>query len=345
MRRGIGVYTEEWALERRDFSPECRWQDHRQWRFCTGVDEAAALIERSYKREDIRAIWSNLQRLKPGSTKRKNETIDSYTNLLIDIDRKTTKDAQGRKVNASEEERKVLLEAANQVAAFLSPEFGQPVFADSGNGYHLSWRIGDAMDWGKGIPAEQGQNVYTRLLALLKKKFERPDLNMEIDASLADDTQVVTVWGTYNRKYADLPDRPQRQSQVLSMPEHLLQVGNGLKHAMPVTAPTINIFLTINQTDELLGDGVTEKTRPAPMDNQKANHECLENYSVPDLIDFWSPQISYESDSYDKNGDTTRTAKSITPSPPVRATRTRISTNKATNTIARSSSPLTAASA
>ena len=272
-------------------------------RFCTGVDEAAALIERSYQREDIKAIWSNLQRLKPGSTKRKNETIDSYTNLLIDIDRKTKKDAQGQKVNATEEERKALLEAANQVAAFLSPEFGQPVFADSGNGYHLSWRIGEVMDWGKGIPVEQGQNLYTRLLALLKKKFERPDLNMEIDASLADDTQVVTVWGTYNRKYPDLPDRPQRQSQLLSMPEHLLQVGNGLKHAMPVTAPTINILLTINQTDESLGDGVTDKTRPAPMDKQRANQEWLENYGVPDLIDFWSPEISYESDSYDKNGE------------------------------------------
>ena len=74
------------------------------------------------------------------------------------------------------------------------------MFADSGNGYHLSWRIGDAMDWGKGIPVEQGQNLYTRLLALLKKKFGRPDLNMEIDASLADDTQVVTVWGASNRR-------------------------------------------------------------------------------------------------------------------------------------------------
>jgi len=274
-------------------------------RFCTGVDEAAALIERSYEREDIKAIWSNLQRLKPGSTKRKNETTDSYANLLLDIDRKTKKDAQGRKVNATEEERKVLLEAANQVAAFLSPEFGQPVFADSGNGYHLSWRIGDAMDWGKGIPVEQGQNLYTRLLALLKKKFERPDLNMEIDASLADDTQVVTVWGTYNRKYPDLPDRPQRQSEMLSIPGHMEAVLNGdLKHPQVVTWSMIDqILLTTPIDDMLVEESKRDVSGEKKQDKQTANQDWLENYGVPDLIDFWSPEISYEGDSYDKNGE------------------------------------------
>jgi hypothetical protein len=271
--------------------------------FCAGVDEAAALIERSYQREDIKAIWSNLQRLKVGSSQRKKEFIESYTSVLVDIDRKSKKDAQGRKVNATEEEREVLLESANQVAAFLSPELRQPVLADSGNGYHLSWRIGDATDWGKGIPVEEAQKLYKRLLVLLKRIFERPDLNMEIDASLADETQVVTVWGTYNRKYPDLPGRPQRQSRVLSMPEHLLQVGSGAKHAVPVTASTIDIFLTVNQTDGASADAATEETRHAPKDKQRANREWLENYGVPDLIDFWSPEISYESESYDKDGE------------------------------------------
>jgi hypothetical protein len=271
--------------------------------FCAGVDEAAALIERSYQRGDIKAIWSNLQRLKPGSSQRKKEFIESYTNLLIDIDRKSKKEAQGRKVNATEEERDVLLESANRVAAFLSPEFGQPVLADSGNGYHLSWRIGDATDWGKGVPVEEAQKLYKRLLLLLKRRLERPDLNMEIDASLADETQVVTVWGTYNRKYPDLPGRPQRQSRVLRMPEHLLQVGSGTKHAVPVTASTIDIFLSVNQTGESPANPATEETRNAPKDKQRANQEWLEDYGVPDLIDFWSPHIGYEGDSYDKNGE------------------------------------------
>src|SRR5258705_13491534 len=57
--------------------------------FCDGVEAAARLIERSYMRDDIGAIWTNLQRLKPGSHRRKKgETCDAYTNILVDIDRK-----------------------------------------------------------------------------------------------------------------------------------------------------------------------------------------------------------------------------------------------------------------
>ena len=134
----------------------------------------------------------------------RKENIDSYTNLLVDIDRTNKKGAQGCKVNATEAEREALLKAAHEVAHFLSP-LGQPVFADSGNGYHLSWRLGSMFD-DKGIEPQEGRRQYESLLRLLKRKFERSDLNVEIDASLADETQVATVWGTWNRKYPDLPE-------------------------------------------------------------------------------------------------------------------------------------------
>jgi hypothetical protein len=199
--------------------------------FCTGVEESASLIERDSERQDVKAIWSNLQRLKPGSVKRKKgETIDRYTNLLIDIDRRIKsvhsdgslcphskseqKECGGYRCNATEAERKVLFDAASQVAEFLRP-FGDGSFADSGNGYHLSWRLGGLN--GEGLDVETAHTLYKRMLALLKAKFERPELNMEIDTTLADETQVVTVWGTWNRKYPNTPERPQRQSQALAV--------------------------------------------------------------------------------------------------------------------------------
>src|ERR1700721_2109475 len=92
--------------------------------FCNGVDEAADLVERTYQRDDIAAIWTNLQRLKPGSTARKkNKTIDAYTNILVDIDRRIKKDAAGVKINATDAERVVRREPADKVAGFLSPQF------------------------------------------------------------------------------------------------------------------------------------------------------------------------------------------------------------------------------
>lgn len=254
-------------------------------RFCNGVDEAANLIERSYQREDIGAIWTNIQRLKPGSGRRKKgETIDAYTNLVIDIDRKVKKDADGNKVNATDEERVVLRKAAEEVHKLLAKYFGSAVFADSGNGYHLSWRC-------EPLEPEEGQDLYRQLLAALCAKFERDGLNMEIDLSLADDTQVVTVWGTWNRKYADTLDRPQRQSKALL-----------LTPQKPVTRTDILLAIVENEGPAAAHKPTTKKS--AKTDKLKANAEWLEEYGVPDLIDFWSGHIAYESDSYDKDGDT-----------------------------------------
>jgi putative DNA primase/helicase len=256
-------------------------------RFCNGVDEAANLIERSYQHEDIGAIWTNIQRLKPGSSRRKKgETIDAYTNMTIDIDRRDKRDADGSKVNATDGEREALRTVAEKIVKFLSPSFGPCVFADSGNGFHLNWKLAD-------IEPGEGQRYYRAVLAVLKRKFESPEANVEIDASLADDTQVVTVWGTWNRKYPELLNRPQRQSKVLFFPPT----------QKPIKFYDLEIFLDANK------HGIVPLTeeKPAPKKtaaSQKADPEWLENHGVPDLIDFWSPHVAYEEDSYDSGGNT-----------------------------------------
>jgi hypothetical protein len=121
---------------------------------------------------------------------------------------------------------------------------------------------------------------------------------VEIDASLSDETQLITVWGTWNRKYPDLPERPQRQSQVLSVPPHVEFFLNGeQKHPQVVTGSMIQQILLTNPID----DSLIEERKPAAsgertQDKQRANQEWLENYGV-------SHEIGYESDSYDKNGE------------------------------------------
>ena len=257
-------------------------------RFCDGVDAAARLIERSYMREDIGAIWTNIQRLKPGSDRRKKgETIDAYTNLTIDIDRRSKKDADGNKVNATDAEREVLRDVAEKISAFLSPSFGAPVFADSGNGVHLNWKLAD-------IEPGDGQRYYRAILNLLKRKFESTDVNVEIDASLADDTQVVTCYGTWNRKYPEQPGRPQRRTNVLFMPDK----------QKPILDYELVIFLDEHKDADAPLAEPKEKPSPPKSKRQTADPEWLENYGVPHLIDFWSPLIAYEQDSYDKGGDT-----------------------------------------
>jgi hypothetical protein len=279
-------------------------------RFCNGVDEAANLIERSYQREDIGAIWTNIQRLKPGSQQRKKgETVEAYTNIVVDIDRKwkmiqedgslcrhTSKERKelqcgGFKANATDAEREVLLGIAGKINGFLAPLHTAAAFADSGNGYHIAMQCVGSL--GTPLSPERGKELYSRLLALLKSKFESPDLNVEIDASLADDTQVVTVWGTWNRKYPDMLERPQRQSKVLLMPS---------LPAKPVSEWDIELLLLENG-EQPKPEG--EPLRRVASKGQKADPEWLESYGVPDLIDFWAPLgIACEEQPYEKQGET-----------------------------------------
>jgi hypothetical protein len=214
-------------------------------------------------------------------------TIDAYTNLCIDIDRHDKRDADGNKVNAADEEREVLRSVAEKIAAFLNPAFGPCVFADSGNGFHLNWKLGD-------IEPGDGQRYYRAVLNLLKRKFESPDVNCEIDASLADDTQVVTVRGTWNRKYPELLDRPQRQSKVLFLPDR----------QTPIKFYDLEIFLNENKVADAPLAEPEERPVPGNAPRQEADAEWLEDYGVPHLIGFWSPLVAYEEDPYDKSGET-----------------------------------------
>jgi len=268
--------------------------------FCNGVDQAAALIERGYEHPVVAAVWTNIQRLKPGSTHRKKGEFEAYTNLVVDIDRRIKSrdkmDAEGKpvldsrgkpekeKINATDAEREVLRKVADEVNAFLAKYFGPGAFADSGNGFHLSWRC-EPMD------PKDGQELYSELLRMLRAKFEKPDVNMEIDLSLADETQVVTVWGTWNRKYPDEADRPQRQSELLYLPNQTPILKSAIMVAItenPSAEPAARAGGSISFHSELLG----------------ADPDWLEDYGFPDVIEFFGDFVEYESDSYDKDGDT-----------------------------------------
>jgi hypothetical protein len=275
--------------------------------FCLGVQAAAEHVAANYEREDVGAIWSNIQRLKPGSTARSKDNTERYTNLVIDIDRRwkkihadgsvcqhvATKDnpltCNPQRCNATDEERAVLQSTAGEIIRFIAPLArtalgrGTAGFADSGNGYHIS--IPMDME-----PAE-GQRFYNAVLNLLKQKFEKPDLNVEIDDTLSDFTQVVTIWGSHNRKYPHTELRPQRQSRFLIKPS------NGL---LPIKNHDLEIFLFDNKM-ELPAD----EARPVKSKYPKANAEWLAEYGVPDLVDFWEQAgISYEENEYEANDGT-----------------------------------------
>ncbi|MFZ0862054.1 MAG: phage/plasmid primase, P4 family [Candidatus Sulfotelmatobacter sp.] len=250
-------------------------------RACKGIDEATALVTELEQDPATKAIWTNLQQFKPNSEGRKKANCIAYRNVVLDIDRRMKTDKDGNKVNATEEERAVLLAKVEEINAYMktTPMGSCHILADSGNGYHMNW----CMESFEGmVTPEQSKKAYASLLALLRAKFESPDVNMEIDQSLADETQVVTVWGTWNRKYPNTPERPQRQSKVIY-------------HRVTPIYPT-DLMMTLDTLKkEAKESGFVGEAAPASEasrgDYPVCTEDWLENYGAENLIEWGSPFI------------------------------------------------------
>jgi replicative DNA helicase len=122
--------------------------------------------------------------------------------LLIDIDPKRLAG-----VSSTEEERALAWAKAHQVANFLREQsWPVPVAADSGNGFHLLYRID--------LPAEDGEIVKRSLQALAR--FD--DEHVTIDRSVYNPARIVRLYGTAARKGDSTPQRPHRFSGILFWP-------------------------------------------------------------------------------------------------------------------------------
>jgi hypothetical protein len=81
-----------------------------------------------------------------------------------------------------------------------------PVLADSGNGYHLLYRVD--------LPADDGR--VGRVLRALAARFDTP--RVKIDTGVGNPGRVCKVWGTIARKGDSTPDRPHRRAALLEVP-------------------------------------------------------------------------------------------------------------------------------
>jgi hypothetical protein len=101
-----------------------------------------------------------------------------------------------------------------------------PVVADSGNGFHLLYRID--------LPPDDG-GLVERCLKALAARFG--DDAVAIDVSVHNPSRITKCYGTLARKGDDLPDRPHRPSKVLIVPPELTPVPEELLRALAAEAP------------------------------------------------------------------------------------------------------------
>lgn len=129
--------------------------------------------------------------------------------ILVDVD--STRDPEFSKCSASDEEKAHAAELAGKVREYLTAQgWPQPIYIDSGNGYHLLYRIENEPQ-----PACSEDPIRACLRAL-STKFDTSGATC--DVSVYNPSRIVKFPGTKACKGPDTPIRPHRRCRVLEVP-------------------------------------------------------------------------------------------------------------------------------
>jgi hypothetical protein len=122
--------------------------------------------------------------------------------LLVDAD-----PVRAAHISATDGEKGHALEAIGGVRAFLqSRGWPDPILADSGNGYHLLYRVD--------LPADDG-GLVGRVLRVLAARFDTD--SARIDTSVGNASRICKVPGTLARKGDSTPSRPHRRARLVDV--------------------------------------------------------------------------------------------------------------------------------
>jgi hypothetical protein len=203
-------------------------------------ERMARVIDRANNAEKYEAIWVTLQRVRPGTEKTRtdekpttgNNDIEAYEWLVIDIDRPKG-DPHKKSWNATDEELATLRGAAVRVVDWLTQQgFPEPVFACSGNGYHLLYKL-DA------LPVSYFETLHDVLKAVAHQ-FRGESATFDVDTSLADPCQIIKMYGTMSRKSpkgSSNGSRPWRESYIENLPRSIEVVSEELLERVASMAP------------------------------------------------------------------------------------------------------------
>lgn len=145
----------------------------------------------------------------------KNTTTDSEISkrqwILLDFD-----PVRPAGISSSDEELKAAKSCAMKVRKYLSENgFPEPVFALSGNGYHLLYSCD--MDNG-----EQERETIKKFLEALDQQFS--DETVKVDRANYNAARICKLYGTVSCKGDDTEERPHRRSRIVKAPENMEQV-------------------------------------------------------------------------------------------------------------------------
>jgi putative DNA primase/helicase len=166
--------------------------------------------------------------------------------LLVDAD-----PVRKSGISATAEEKRRAWEIMRAVHGWLQGKgWPEPVLADSGNGYHLLYRID--------LPGDDG-GLVKNVLEALAARFDGDAV--KIDTKVFNPSRIVKLYGTVARKGSSLRGRPHRRTGVLAAPaevgvvsrEQLEAVaGERVRPAAPPEAPRATSSLAAGVRSDLV---------------------------------------------------------------------------------------------
>jgi hypothetical protein len=184
--------------------------------------------------------------------------------LLVDLD-----PVRPANISSTDEELGLALARAVDLRGCLADlGWPAPLYASSGNGAHLMYRID--------LPADD-DTLVMRTLAALAARFD--DDRVRVDQKVFDPNRIWKVYGTVAAKGDNTPERPHRLATVLDAPAHLTGPDPQL-----VTPDQLAAFaVPKSQPVRSLPAGTGSRVRaPGPAANGTFDLEAwLERYRVP----------------------------------------------------------------
>ena len=183
------------------------------------IPQAAALAA-EYSRT-AKGVYFVMNRIAPALSERpqlvKTFTLttdaDIVRRIMLLIDFDPSSPERGTNDSATDAEKEAARLKMEEVFEWLQAlGFPEPVFADSGNGWHLLFAIDLPND-------EESHRLIRDVLQALSKRFS--DDQVAVDISVHNASRITKLYGTAARKGVDRTDRPHRPSKLVSVPEDM----------------------------------------------------------------------------------------------------------------------------
>lgn len=170
-------------------------------------DDLEAATQAAMDLSDQMVYWS-LNPIQQGASRANKKTVVKRVWFLVDVD-----PVRPRDVSATEQEKgRAYAVAAATADDLLDRGWPAPVIIDSGNGWHLLYRVDLGSD-------KLSQELLKAALAALAAKHDTPEA--VVDRATHDAPRISKLPGTWARKGPDLPDRPHRMCRIMLEPDQV----------------------------------------------------------------------------------------------------------------------------